>query len=124
MDNTQFREKLEDEIQVLKTELESLGVQNKNNPEDWVPTPSEKSDAEADPNDLGDRSEDWQERRGTLDQLETRFNNVKRALQKIEKETFGQCEICNQEIENDRLAVNPAARTCKTHLEDEVSLDN
>ena len=35
---------------------------------------------------------------------------------KMEKETFGICEVCGKEIEEDRLLANPSARTCKKHL--------
>ena len=38
------------------------------------------------------------------------------ALERIEKGTYGICEVGNEEIEEDRLNANPAARTCKAHL--------
>jgi len=97
-------------------------VQNPAVAKDWIPTPPEPSAAEPDPNDLGDRSEDWQETRGVLDTLETRLNNLKKALKKIEAGCYGVCEICASAIERDRLDANPAARTCKAHLEEEVKL--
>ncbi len=122
MEIKNYLEKLTAELKELEVELKNLGVQNPTTPEDWIPTPSEKSDAEPDPIDLGDRSEDWQERRGTLDQLETRFNNLKLAIEKINSGSYGKCEICQSDIEADRLEVNPAARTCKTHIDDESSL--
>ena len=91
---------------------------------DWIPTPEDVERFEADPNIVADQSENWAERRGTLDALETRFNNVTRALLKLEDGMYGTCEICTGNIEGDRLNVNPAARTCKKHLEDEVALSN
>ncbi len=121
-DNTKYKVELEEISNNLITELQSLGVQNQRVRQDWIPVPDEPSDTEPDANDLGDRSEEWQAIRGTLDLLETRLNNVKRALQKIEKGTFGTCEICGQQIEEDRLAANPAARTCIKHLAEEDNL--
>ena len=114
--------KLTDQLQELEAELKNLGIQNPLNKKDWIPTPAEPSDSESDLNDLGDRSEDWQERRGTLDVLETRYNNIQRALKKIETDAFGICELCKEPIESDRLEANPAARTCKTHINNEADL--
>lgn len=117
-------QKLEEEKVRLIDELTSLGVQNPRAEEDWVPTPEDVERFEADPNIVADQSENWAERRGTLDALETRLNNVDRALDKTKAGTFGVCEICNKNIEEDRLNANPAARTCKAHLEEESSLVN
>lgn len=119
-----YKAKLEEEKQRLTTELTTLGVQNPQAEEDWVPTPEDVARSEADPNIVADQSENWAERRGTLDALETRLNNVNRALKKIEAGTFGTCEISGEPIEEDRLEANPAARTCKAHIEDEAALEN
>lgn len=110
------------ELNSLKEELGKIGVQNQNTPQDWIPLPQGVNETEPDQNVVADRSEDWQETRGILDTLETRYNNLTRALNKIENNNFGHCEICEQPIEEDRLAANPAARTCKKHLEEEVNL--
>lgn len=122
METEHFKTKLIEERGHLIAELKTLGVTNPQTNSDWIPTTDEPSTAESDPNDLGDRSEEWQERRGTLDVLETRLNNVVRALKKIELGTYGMCEISGEVIEEDRLTANPAARTCKSHINDEAKL--
>lgn len=123
--NTQdLKAKLEAELETITAELKDLGVHNPQAKEDWIPTPEGVGTPEADPNIVADRSEDWNERRGTLDVLETRYNNLNRALEKIANGTYGICEISGEEIEADRLEANPAARTCKAHLEEESSLNN
>ena len=122
METEHIKTKLTAERDQLITELKTLGVANPQTSADWIPTTDEPSTAEPDPIDLGDRSEEWQERRGTLDALETRLNNIERALAKIEADTFGTCELCGEQIEEDRLNANPAARTCKTHINDEAQL--
>lgn len=122
MDTSTYKAALEQELAELIISLTELGVQNPNNPNDWVTTPAAPAKNVADPNDFGDRSEEWQERRGTLSALETRFNNIKQALQRIEDGTYGTCEISGAPIETDRLDANPAARTCKAHIEDEATL--
>ena len=119
-----FKKKLLYEKERLMKELTELGVRNPRASADWIPIPEDVERFEADPNIVADQSENWAERRGTLDALETRFNNVTRALLKLEDGMYGTCEICTGNIEGDRLNVNPAARTCKKHLEDEVALSN
>ncbi len=106
----------------LTTQLQSLGTIDPNVAGDWVSTPEDTGTTEADENVVADRTEEWITRNGELSELETRYNNVLRALEKIDAGTYGLCEICNEPIEDDRLSVNPAARTCKTHLNEEVSL--
>ncbi len=119
-----YKQSLIAELQVLQKELSELGVQNKNVPEDWIATPDDPALAEADENLIADRKEEWISRRGEVSELETRYNNIVRALEKIKASKFGLCEICQGEIEPDRLEVNPAARTCKSHLEAESQLAN
>ena len=48
--------------------------------------------------------------------LKVRYNDVKDALHKIETTGYGVCEVCGEKIEEDRLEANPAARTCKAHM--------
>jgi len=121
-DHTKYKGALESALLEMTTDLKELGIHNPQVEKDWIATPGEKADGEPDENIAADRSEDWQERRATVATLETRYNNIVRALQKIEEGTYGVCEICGDPIEADRLAVNPAARTNKVHINDEVQL--
>lgn len=102
------------------TELESIAVQNQKTG-DWIAKP-ESASSDADVNLTADTVEGWNERRALVSQLEMRYHNVSLALDKIKEGTFGLCEICNDHIETNRLEVNPAARTCKIHLEREREL--
>lgn len=117
------KEKLEAELQTLKVALRELGIQNPEVPEDWIATPDEPVTTEADDNVIADRAEDWIGERAETAELETRYNNLRRALTKIESNTYGTCEICNTPIEADRLEANAAARTCKAHLEETSQLE-
>ena len=121
IDTTAYKKQLEEMRAVMHAELATLGVQNPDLAEDWVATAPAQT-GESDPNDAADRVEDWEERRSTLAELETRYNNIKRALQKITDGTYGACEVCGSVIELARLAANPAARTCTTHLEEVSAL--
>lgn len=120
MDTERYKNKLEEELNQVIKELRSLGIQNLEVDSDWIATPETgNAGNEPDLNDAADEAEDWAERRATLSVLETRFNNIKLALKKIEDGTYGICEISGEPIEEDRLAVNPAARTCKKHIDRE-----
>lgn len=44
--------------------------------------------------------------------LEKKLQDIIAALEKIEKGTYGICENCQQEIDLERLQINPSARTC------------
>jgi len=44
--------------------------------------------------------------------LEKKLQDVIEALEKMEKGIYGICENCQQEIDIERLKINPSARTC------------
>ncbi|OGI82882.1 hypothetical protein A3I95_02265 [Candidatus Nomurabacteria bacterium RIFCSPLOWO2_02_FULL_44_12] len=116
LDKKKIKEKLEAERDVL---LAQLGDMGKLNPEtgEWEATPEEIDTPEADQNEMADRFEDFEERSSMIRTLEPRLNDILRALKAINKESFGKCEVCKKPIEDERLEANPAARTCKKHLE-------
>lgn len=120
-DTSPYKDKLEHALAHVTAELKELGIHNPENPSDWIATP-EQGGGEADPNVVADRAEDWDERRATLAELERQYNDVARALKKIEDGTYGICEVSGEPIEVDRLDANPAARTCKAHLDEESTL--
>lgn len=122
-DTAPYREKLTAALARVTQELKTLGIHNPENPADWVATPPAGEDgAEPDPIDAADRVEEWNEHAATLAQLEHEYNDITRALKKIEDGAYGTCEISGEEIEQDRMEANPAARTCKAHMEEEANL--
>jgi len=112
-----FKDKLEKEQERLVAELKTVGRINPDNPNDWEPIPAEKEDRQADFNDMADGIESYEENTAILKQLEIELNEVKHALDRIEKKTYGTCEVSNENIEKERLEAYPAARTCKAHAE-------
>lgn len=116
------KEKLTGMLRSVTDELKSLGIHNPEVPEDWIATPAEPIQTEADENVAADRVEEWDERRANLSILETQYNNIVRALKKIEAGTYGVCEICDQPIEEERLAAEPTARTCIAHAGENAQL--
>ncbi|MFZ2205634.1 MAG: TraR/DksA C4-type zinc finger protein [Minisyncoccia bacterium] len=115
LDKKKIKEDLEKERDVLLEEVRDMG---KLNPEtgEWEATPMEQDIPEADQNDMADRFADYEEKSSMLRELGSRLNSILRALKGISRESFGKCEVCKKEIEAARMEANPAARTCKEHL--------
>ena len=121
MTHDNHKQELERMLKETIGELATLGIHNPDNPDDWIATPPPDS-GESDVIDLADSAEDWGEKAATLALIETRHNNIKRALRKLTEDTYGTCEICGEPIEPERLTVSPEARTCILHREDESTL--
>jgi RNA polymerase-binding transcription factor DksA len=116
LDKKKIKEKLENERDMLLEQMKDMGRLNPETGE-WDTTPEELEFPESDENDKADRFEDFEARSSMMRTLEPRLNNILKALKGINKESFGKCEICKKDIEMSRLEANPAARTCKKHLE-------
>ncbi len=113
-----LKTKLEEEKTVLENDLKSVGHVNPENTGDWEATPVKQDIDGADENELGDKFETYEGNTAILKPLESRYNEVKKALGKITSGTgFGVCEVCQKTIESDRLEANPAASTCKEHMD-------
>ena len=117
LDKKKIKEQLEKERDILIEQLADMGTLNPETGE-WEATPEAQDIPESDQNDMADRFEDFEERSSMIRTLAPRLNDILRALKKINKDSFGKCEVCKKDIEMARLEANPAARTCKKHLED------
>jgi DnaK suppressor protein len=115
MDTKKFKETLLAEQALLEGELANIARFNPES-DQWEATPDTDLMNQSDDNDAADRFEDFEERTSMLNTLQARLTDVKDALKKIEKGTFGKCEVCGEPIELDRLEANPAARTNKIHM--------
>jgi RNA polymerase-binding transcription factor DksA len=116
LDKKKIKEKLENERDVLLEQIKDMGKLNEETGE-WEAIPEELGFPESDENDKADRFEDFEARSSMIKTLEPRLNNILKALKNLNRESFGKCEICKKDIEIARLEANPAARTCKKHLE-------
>ncbi len=117
MDYKHFKDKLEEEKTLLEKELEKVGRRNPDNPSDWEATPGEKDTSQADENTVADSIEDYEGNLAIVNTLESRYRDVKSALDKIKNKTYGICQVCSEEISMERLEVNPSARSCRKHME-------
>ena len=111
-----FKEMLLKELSVLESELATIGRKNPDNPTDWETIRKVDGIDTAEEGEVAEGIEEYENNNAVLAQLEIRLNDVKNALAKIEKGTYGVCEVCGGEIENDRLEANPSAKTCKKHM--------
>lgn len=111
-----LKSELEKELATLEGELKTVGRINPSNPKDWEAVPQQEDIDSADENEVADKIENYEGNSAILKQLETRFNEVKDALKRIDENTYGTCEVCNKEIEEKRLEANPAATTCMEHM--------
>ena len=117
MDKKKIKEKLEQERDELLEQMKNMG---KLNPEtgEWETIPEEIQFPESDQNDMADRFEDFEARSSMMRTLEPRLNDILKAIKSLNNDSFGKCKICKHDIEVARLEANPAARTCKKHLEE------
>lgn len=116
IDYDHFKKKLEAEKEDLERQLAEVGRKNPDNPSDWEPMPGDRDTSLADENTVADSIEGFEENNAILNTLETRLNDVRSGLDKIKHNVYGKCQICGKDIEPDRLEANPAARTCKEHM--------
>lgn len=114
-----FKARLLKEKETVLEELKGLGHTNPQNKNDWVAESGDLNRGEADPIDRADNFEELETNTAIVGNLETRLNNIEAALKRIEDDTYGYCKISNEPIEVDRLEANPAAETCKAHIDAE-----
>lgn len=113
---TYFKKKLEAELKTIEQDLKTVGRQNPENPGDWEPTQGAMEIQGSDANEVADKFESFEENVALLRQFEIRLAEVKAALERIAKGSYGKCSECQQPIEEARLEANPAATTCKKHM--------
>jgi RNA polymerase-binding transcription factor DksA len=106
----EYKKQLESALTEIVSELTSIASHNEETG-DWEAVPDAETLGNADDNIEADAIEDWNSRRAIVTELETRYRNINRALEKIAADTYGICEISGAPIEPERLAANPAART-------------
>ena len=107
----ELRGALEAEKDSLEEELASHG---KMTGKTWSGS-SQSEGEEADPIDAADNIEELSINVPLVAELQTRSKEVTAALDRIEKGTYGVCEVCSEPIPLDRLEANAAARTCIAH---------
>jgi len=113
-----FKKKLEEEKKRLEISLADVGQKNPSNSSDWEGKPEQLDAEHSDSVDVADNIEEYESNTAVVNELEARLNGIKAALKRTEDGTYGICQISGDPIEKDRLEANPAADTCKKHMND------
>jgi RNA polymerase-binding transcription factor DksA len=114
-DTHHFKKLLLAEKESLEKELETIAQPMAGDPGQWEAVQKDVQ-TEPDLHDQADQLDQYQENRAIVDVLNPRYQQVCKALSRIEEGTFGICEVGGEEIEQDRLEADPSATTCKAHL--------
>ena len=106
-----LKKKLEENKKKLERELKSFAEKDKKLKGDWD-TRYPKFDG-GKMEEEADEVEEYNNLLPIENTLEIELKKVNRALEKIEKNTYGICEKCKNPISEDRLKVYPRAVYCQ-----------
>ena len=110
-----FKTKLEQEKKSLEVDLSRIARVNPGDPADWEMKPTGDTEL-AFHDEVPELLAEEGERAATEAELEQPLREINLALERLAVGAYGQCAVCDQPIELERLEANPAARTCKQHL--------
>lgn len=111
-----FKQKLEEEEQAIVAQLQQVGRINPDNTRDWEAVAAPLNVSQSEDEDRAGEITSFEDRNAIEFELEKQLEKVTAALAAIEAGSYGRCTVCGNEIEEARLAINPTATTCKSHL--------
>ena len=76
---------------------------------------SELSTYDQHPADQGTETFEREKNRAIKDHLEAQLVDVQRAFTAVEDGSYGKCEVCGAEIDDERLEARPMTRYCVEH---------
>ena len=116
MNKDDLKAKLAEERDLLESELSRVGRPTPGVPGDWEPTQGDMDAQKSEKNEMAKVMESFEQRTAVEVELENRLVRVKKALEKIDTDEYGVCEVGGERIEEARLEANPAATTCMKHM--------
>lgn len=75
----------------------------------------ELSDNDQHPADVATETFEREKDLSILDSLERELRELEAALRRVDDDTYGICEACGEQIAEERLEAQPAARFCAEH---------
>ncbi len=110
----ELRIKLEGEKKELENNLKSFATKDENLKDDWdTRFPNWEGETGGAALEKGaDQVEQYGNMLGVEHSLETQLRDINKALERIEKVTYGKCGNCKGDISEERLKVFPSARLC------------
>jgi DnaK suppressor protein len=52
-----------------------------------------------------------------LDTVQEQRRRITRALERLDAGTYGSCQVCGEQIDDERLQARPEASTCRAHAD-------
>ena len=104
----QARDQLTEEQKRLTSQIQELEEQGRL--ESW-------RDSQPDLVDAGTAAVEREQVQALADRVAKRLKQVEHALARIEDGSYGRCEVCGEEIAEERLDALPAASTCVKHVQ-------
>lgn len=108
MDKTAARERLEQEMERLRSLIGNMAEDN----EGEGTQPDELATVDQHPADAGSETFEREKDMAILSNLEEQAAEIEKALARVEEGTYGSCEACGKPIGDERLEVVPTARYC------------
>lgn len=105
-----LKEKLETEKASLQKELESFATEDKEVKNNWDAKYPNREDGDKD--EEADEAQEYDNALSLEHSLESKLKDVDNALERIANGTYGFCENCGKEIDENRLLACPEAKTC------------
>ena len=115
-DIQKYKAALEAELKTVEAELSKISTKNPQNKGEWDAKPDEMDILAADENEVADKIESYDENLAIVSELEMSQKEIKAALERIQKGTYGTCSVGGEPIEAARLDANPSAATCMKHM--------
>lgn len=106
------KQKLEQEKKNLEQELRSFAKEDPNIKGNWETKFPDFGVRTADPSEETDQIEEYEATLPVEYALENRLKQIKEALEKIKRNTYGACQNCKKKIKIERLKAYPEAELC------------
>ncbi len=106
-DIVEIKEQLLEKKTKLETKLSKMAIKDEDG--NWE---AKYVDQERDDDVNAIEIEEWTNQTSVVEVLVKDLEAVDIALEKIERNTYGKCEVCETEIPLERLQAFPEARTC------------
>jgi len=108
----EIKKKLENEQALLKEDLLKFADKDKKLPDDYDTRFPDLGGRSSAPDESAKEIDTYENLLAIEYALESRLKEVNEALEKINNNNYGHCEICKKNIEIGRLKANPAAKSC------------
>ncbi len=107
----EIKEKLRKEKSNIEEKLNDFAKKSNQNSGDWN-TKFPDFEAKGVLDEEADEVEEYTSLLPIEKTLESKLQNIKKALDKIKKNKYGECENCKKEIEEKRLKLIPETKFC------------